>query len=1050
MFGWFRTSDLDQERTLPKSFGLQILVVLSFVSCKGGDSKFAEIIGPSNGGTGTASISINSFSPGVADISMKLESTQQFLVSASGNGTLVYEWTLDGAEIGANAPSVTLEASGYGVGNKVLKVLIRDTVGSIEQTWNVKVNGAPEIGSVSPTLSSMDHRRGEALTFSVSATDPNSDTLTYMWKLNGQEDVLTSTTSSQVWTPTSVNLGSNVITVDIYDGPISDAGSYKVSRSWTVRVNHFSNACNRLANESLSGKSCVYSGIAGIGDGQNPLTNPSAFLISPVALKTTAEGNVFIGDDTNHVVWFWNRASNPSTTVLGVIVPYNQMKVVVGVGMPLATSTAWTASSKALRTTLNGPYGLEWDGIHLYVSDASNNRVIRVDSTGTVEVVNSTNCNSPRGLAKFGNNLYIACFSSHRIRRVNTDDLTGTNFAGSGGTTNPTNTNETTFTDATNGTLNAPYGVAVDSVGDLFVSEFNGCRVRAFNINTTGSKQIYGASWTISQNRQRIILGTSGGPQCGSFVAGEAVNMTGAADARVRNLRHIEFHPNGALVLTGDSMHRISAINFSSSSVNMYGNSVAGFSMDRIAGTGASGYGEGLSAEDTRMNNPHAASFLPISQDMVYADLGNRRLRMIQTSDEKSMRIAGNGSYRNNFNVGQGLVEVGSEKMNQPRGFVYDPITRQLFVADSANHRIRVISQFGEVSQAAGTGASGLGSEDFELPTNVTMNQPKGLTLTHATASFGGHLVWADSQNHRVRIWNRDSVERELFGVSVPAGQVATIGGSGTAGTAQTGVALQDAFNQPSGVAYDGTYLYVSDRQNHCVKRIDADGNLSVAAGVCGTSGNTNGPAGTGRMNAPEGLAYYESGGHRGILIASTGNQGRVRFMRLAGPTTLLFGNSIAVGDSVIVAGGGGFHTEGISASLAVTNGVEDVAAYGSKFCFVNSVYHNVRCVGANGQINTVVGSVQGYNDAANTMHFPKLPFSGEDFDASATFPNYTSQDLTNSFFLPSPFSSTADAASYSTEFTGLTVPRSVLLLDESTLLVSDYVGLIRKVKIPQ
>ncbi|MDZ4084556.1 MAG: hypothetical protein U1E10_16545, partial [Bdellovibrionales bacterium] len=422
-----------------------------------------------------------------------------------------------------------------------------------------------------------------------------------------------------------------------------------------------------------------------------------------------------------------------------------------------------------------------------------------------------------------------------------------------------------------------------------------------------------------------------------------------------------------------------------------------------------------------------------------------RRLRRVNASDNRIALQAGNGSFRNVTNAGQATVDVGNEKMNQPRGIVHDAVTGQVFVADSANHRIRSISRFGEVSQAIGSGSLGGGSEENEAPTNSTMNQPRGLVLVGKTSTFGGHLVWADSQNHRVRIWNRSSAQATLFGVVVDAGMVATIGGNGTSGTATTGVALQAAFNEPSGVTSDGTSLYVSDRGNHCVKKIDSTGTLSVAAGTCGASGNVNGAVGTARMTNPEGLAYYSSGGHTGLVIAATGNS-RIRFTRFAGPTTLLFGTAISVGDTNNVACGGTFHTEGVGASLIPCSGIYDVATSGSKFCFTNSGYHNARCVESNGATNTILGAVQGIDDSL-ALYFPVAPFSSVAYSASS--PNYTSQNGVTSFFLPSPLVDATSAPALNQELGGLMFPRSIYLADDKTVYVSDFIGLLRKVKLP-
>lgn len=1023
--------------------------LLLITGCTGGSSAFSDALGSADGGTGSASIAITSFSPASASLVVKSEATQQFLVSAVGKGKLVYRWTLDGATVGDQTSSFTLSA-GLPVGEKKLKLTILDEVGTVSQEWNVKVNGTPVLGTVTPAGTSVAARRLGLQTFSVAVSDPNSDALTYVWKLDGQEGVLTSTTGTQSWTPALVDVGQHTVSVDIYDGPASDTGTYKVTRSWATSVNHFADACNKMENEAQTNKTCVLSGVAGIGDGLDPETAASTILVRPSALATTADGNLFVADDENNVVWFWNKYSSPSVEILGVTVPQNTIKAVVGAGYP---NSGNSASTFGARNFMNSPHGLVWDAGDLYIADASNNRVIKIDSTGALTVVNSAGCSSPRGMAKVGNQLFIACYSSHVIRVVDTDTLVGATFAGTGAAGDPTSTAESTFTDATQGVLRGPYGIAVDSAGDLFVSEYDGCRVRVYNRATAGSKQIYGASWTVSLNRQRIILGSSGAPNCGTYTAGEAVNLSVATDASVRQLRLLSFDNAGHLLISGENMYRVSALNFNSGADLILGNSVPGYSIAPIIGSGTVGYlGEGQNSTISRIHNTYQTLQNPVSNDFIFGDRDNRRLRKANTTDFKTSLLAGNGSYRNVFNTGQGTVEAGQEKMNQPRGIVQDSVTGQIFIADSGNHRIRVISKFGEVGQAVGTGTVGSGGEEDELPTNSTMNQPRGLVLMNATTTpaFGGNLIWADSQNHRVRIWNRSSVQATLFGVTVGAGHVATIAGTGIAGTVQSGSALQNVFNEPSGVATDGTNLYVSDRNNACIKKIDPTGTLSVVAGTCGATGNQNGGVGVGRMTTPEGLAYYSSGGHTGLLIAATGNT-RVKFLRFAGPSTLLFGTTITIGDANSVACGtalaaGSFNTEGVGASLAICSGVYDVASYGGKFCFTNNGYHNARCVDATGAITTAIGAVQGIDDTVS-MYFPGVPFSDVTYDSAN--PNYTTQNGVTAFFLPSPLLTAANAPPLKSEFGRLMFPRTLYLVDANTMLVSDFVGLIRKVKLP-
>ena len=1017
-----------------------LIISTLLTGCLSKSEDFSEALGDTSGGNGTASISITSYSPAVASIALKTTTTQQFIVSAVGEGTLLYAWKLDGVSVGSNLSSYTIDASLLSVGNKVLTLQVSDELGSVTQSWNVKINGTPVITTSVPTSVTASLRRTVLQNYSVTVTDPNADVLTYVWKLDGVEDVLTSTTASQNWTPGTIDVGTHTVSVDIYDGPASDAGTYKVTRTWTTYVNNFTNSCNTMENNAQTNKSCVMVGIPGIGDGVNPLTLPTSIYVRPTALEFDAAGNLFVADDMNHVVWYWNKNTSPSVVMLGVTVPVNTMKVVAGIGM---AGSGGSASTKALRNFLNSPYGLAYDGTYLYISDTSNNRVRRVDATGAIVSVYTAGCDSPRQLTIVGNDLYVACYSSNIVRSYDMTTFVGTTFAGTGAAADPQSLVESTFTENTgsfNGRLRGPHAITSDASGNIYVGEYGGCRVHMYN-RTAGVITLYG-TYTISPNRQRIIAGIPGGPTCASTL-GEPVDITAAANGNVGNVRGLSFNSAGQLLIGHDS-DSIAAINFNVGSVSLLGVTLAGYKVGTVWGTGTAGYiGENQLASATRFNNPFHALEDPISGDYMVADYSNVRLRRLQVSDNKSELIAGNGGQRAATNAGQGLVEAGQEKMSAVRGFAYDSVTGELYMADSGNNRIRVLNRYGQVSQGVGTGTSGTGTEEDEYPTSATMSSPRGLVLTHKTASFGGNLVWADAGNHRIRIWNRSAANATLFGVLVSAGKVATIGGDGTAGTATSGVALQAAFNTPSGVTFDGTDLYVADTNNHCIKKISSAGVLSAFSGTCGTAGNVNGPVGAGRMNSLEGIDYYENGTHRGLVIADRGN-GRIRFHRIAG-SSLLFGGSTSIGDANAIACGGTFHTEGINANLSPCSGTYDVAVVGTKVCFTNYSYHNVRCFLSTGEVTTVLGPIQGIDDTT-PLYFPGISLANDDYDAAAVVPNYTAQGGVAAFTLPGVLAE----STYSESFGQVAYPLPLRAIDASTLVVGEYsLGLIRKVKLP-
>ena len=128
----------------------------------------------------------------------------------------------------------------------------------------------------------------------------------------------------------------------------------------------------------------------------------------------------------------------------------------------------------------------------------------------------------------------------------------------------------------------------------------------------------------------------------------------------------------------------------------------------------------------------------------------------------------------------------------------------RLLVADTANHRIRMMTMEGEsatVATFAGTGI--MGSEDGPVA-HATFTRPRGAVC----APDGTVFI---SEHHRIRAIS-------------PEGIVSTLAGSGEPGYGD-GMAENARFDDPSGLAIgpDGA-LYLADRENHCVRRVTREG----------------------------------------------------------------------------------------------------------------------------------------------------------------------------------------------------------------------------------
>ena len=309
--------------------------------------------------------------------------------------------------------------------------------------------------------------------------------------------------------------------------------------------------------------------------------------------------------------------------------------------------------------------------------------------------------------------------------------------------------------------------------------------------------------------------------------------------------------------------------------------------LSTAAGITTAGYsGDGLTAVGSQLNDPYGV-WVDAAGNIFIADLGNFVVRKINASDGKINTIAGDASA--NFNGDGGPAT--SAALNNPLGLVTDN-SGNLFIADSFNHRIRVVTPDGNINTIAG-GAPGF-SGDGGPAINAQMNRPFGIALDAA-----GNLYIADSQNHRIRKVALD-------------GTMSTVAGNGTAGfSGDGGPATKAALNRPWDVKVDAAGdLFIADYNNNRIRMVTPDGTITTIAGSAGPGYTGDGGAATSaKLNSPTGIAL--DGGN--IYIADSSNN----VIRMLTPT----GPAISAGGVVTASAYGG------SASIAPGSWIE---IYGS------------------------------------------------------------------------------------------------------------------------
>lgn len=193
------------------------------------------------------------------------------------------------------------------------------------------------------------------------------------------------------------------------------------------------------------------------------------------------------------------------------------------------------------------------------------------------------------------------------------------------------------------------------------------------------------------------------------------------------------------------------------------------------------------------------------------------------------------------------------------------------------------------------------------------------------------------------------------------AGDVSTVAGTpGSKGSAD-GPGATARFNLPSGVAVDATgTLYVADTFNHTIRKITPAGVVTTWAGVAGHKGSTDGPGAVARFYHPAAVAIDAQGA---LYVADNGNQ-TIRKITPAGMVTTLAGTAGRSGSA---------DGEGASARFHFPVGVA-VDARGNVYVadYLNAT---IRQITATGRVSTLAGTVlhSGHSDGPG----PEARFDG-------------------------------------------------------------------------
>ncbi len=296
-------------------------------------------------------------------------------------------------------------------------------------------------------------------------------------------------------------------------------------------------------------------------------------------------------------------------------------------------------------------------------------------------------------------NVYSTDFASHRIRKITPSDsiytigLTG--VPGYTGDNGP----------ATNATMDRPYGITIDTFGNLYIIDQRDDVVRKITRST-------GIITTICGNGAGGFFG-DGGPAT-------AAHMEQPAGLCIDNA--------GNLYIADKGNNRIRKVDAATGIIST------------VAGLGTIGYsGDDSAATAAKLSNPLGVC-LDIAGNIYIADYGNHRIRKVDAITGIITTFAGTGVAGNSGNGGPAT----NAQLTQPSG-VFMSKQGNLYISDYGNNVIRIIGPDGVINKIACTGGYGY-TGDHGPAQDATMIGPLAVF-----ADDSENIFIADGTNSAIR-----------------------------------------------------------------------------------------------------------------------------------------------------------------------------------------------------------------------------------------------------------------------------------------------------------
>lgn len=599
--------------------------------------------------------------------------------------------------------------------------------------------------------------------------------------------------------------------------------------------------------------------------------------------------------------------------------------------------------------------------------------VYRLAGTGAnadgadAQVAANTGLGDPRAIAVDAkNNIYIADANYRRIRAICFDVSSSAGFC-SGKTsgymyrilgTGASADGATNQVASSAQGIGQPFGIAVDKLENIYISDNTYFRVRSICYNNTGTSVCTGK--TVG-NVYRIG-GTGVTGDGGDGISAVAAPYGAPINVAVDSLNNI--------LLADNTSKRIRAICEDTSGV-------AGFCVGKNAGFHYQVAGTGASTDGPEwQNGTHVSTGTPqgISKDnagnIYFSDSTNRRMRVLCYDAAASGPCYGK-------TVGQVYIVGGSgaaaadaaddvlsiaNSMGTPNGVFVDS-GGNIFISDNTYFRVRAlclnvsVSGFcsgkteGNIYRLAGTGATGDGA-DNAVASATAMGAPSAVVM-----DAYGNLYVADTSYFRIRVICLNTSGGFCSGKT--AGNSYRYSGTGaSADGADDSVASSTGLGRPNGMALDSygnlfatdqTYFriraYCNGTQGYCSGKTSGKTYRVVGTGVTG-DGSSDVAYASNAIGAPYALSIDTDNN----LYVSDAGYGKIRVACVNTNAGYCVGRTL--GNMYRFAGTG---TLGDAVSNETADSVRlDAMGYGGSMLLGTD--HDLLLTGTNGSVRLIVG----------------------------------------------------------------------------------------------